>query len=86
MNDDVVLEMTERKNPIIISKAVTDEYVLSLLSLEKNDDRFSNRIFEFLKDFQCFKNTLSYIILYSYEVCSISNYLLKSSNMCAFVD
>ena len=39
VSDDIVkLEMTERKNPIIISKAVTDEYVFFLSRKRKKND------------------------------------------------
>ena len=54
MNDDVVLEMTERKNPIIISKAVTD----SFSSPFKKTIVVVFRTCSFLQ----FSHTLSYII------------------------
>ena len=80
MNDDVVLEMTERKNPIIISKAVTDEYVPSLKKTIVVV--FPNRVFSFLSnDSQKYSHTLSILfdvyVKLSLKICS---------NMCDFVD
>ena len=45
VSDDVVaLEMTERKNPIIISKAMTDEYVFQQIFLKTTISSLSLRI------------------------------------------